>query len=196
MDLGVSFVPGGGPSGETEKPGPGGASGLSPVQRAVQLLSLRLPRVIGPQALAPGALLGARGAQGLTSGMGPMLGQLGAMPGNDAIIAALMALAGMTAPAGLPGEQAKRGPGVMTRPGLQPGAPVYNRTAQLPRISAGQVPGADAFYGPGVTTHPDFINTVASPPSVAYRQEADQAARQTDNFSLWLQQQQDPFLNG
>lgn len=68
MAFGLSFAPGQ-PSNQQQRPG--GAGGVvSPVQQAIQMLSLRLPRVAGAQALAPGPLLQGPGAMGLGGGGG------------------------------------------------------------------------------------------------------------------------------
>jgi len=67
---GISFTEnlGGRPPGE-EQAAPGGAPGRSPLQSAVQMLSLRLPRVVGANALAPQALL--QGGGGGGAGLSP-----------------------------------------------------------------------------------------------------------------------------
>lgn len=59
--IGVNFQPGGGfQGGPQQKPG-GNSNGI---QEAIKVLSLRLPRVVGAQAISPQGLLGAPGAQG------------------------------------------------------------------------------------------------------------------------------------
>jgi hypothetical protein len=94
-DFGVSFVPGDDPM--QRQAGPGGAapSGVSPLQSAIRLLSMRLPRIGGaglsPGALAPGALLNAPGGGGL-----------GAGGGLEALLRALFGLGGQAAGGGMP----------------------------------------------------------------------------------------------
>ena len=64
--IGVSFVPGQ-DSGQQENQLPGGAaSGLPPIQQAIQLLSLRLPRVGGVNAPVNNSLLTGPGSGGLS----------------------------------------------------------------------------------------------------------------------------------
>lgn len=58
--LGVSF-----------QPGADNGAQRTPVQRAVQLLSLRLPTVIGAQGISPQALLQSQGGAGIGGGMSP-----------------------------------------------------------------------------------------------------------------------------
>lgn len=69
--MGVSFLPSGNEGMEGAGGGPGqgpGGAALTPIQRAIQLLSLRLPRIGGlglfPGAIAPSALLNAPGGAG------------------------------------------------------------------------------------------------------------------------------------
>lgn len=69
MAYGVSFQPGaqqnGNGTGERDR-----SARATPVQQAIQLLSLRLPSVVGARALAPQGLLQGQGSAGLaTSGM-------------------------------------------------------------------------------------------------------------------------------
>lgn len=71
MAFGLSFVPG--QSQLDRQPGGGGGGAQprsSPVQQAIQMLSLRLPHVVGAQALAPGPLLQGPGAAGVPSAGG------------------------------------------------------------------------------------------------------------------------------
>src|SRR5688572_9588842 len=59
--LGLSFMPGADTGdGEADL-----AKGATPIQSAIKLLSLRLPSVVGAQAITPQALLEARGGQGI-----------------------------------------------------------------------------------------------------------------------------------
>ena len=82
--LGQSFQPGqagfGGQQGESQG-GPGGQA-TTPIQTAIKLLSLRLPRTVGQSPLAPAPLLNAPGAQGVGANGAALLqalfsGQLG-----------------------------------------------------------------------------------------------------------------------
>lgn len=59
-DLGLSFMP----NAQPNQPGQGPQPGVEPVQNAIRILSLRLPKVVGGGAFAPGALLNGAGAQG------------------------------------------------------------------------------------------------------------------------------------
>jgi hypothetical protein len=62
MAFGVSFLPGGDQAnGQQNKPP------AEPLQQAIQMLSLRLPKVVGAQGIAPGPLLQSRGDPGLRS---------------------------------------------------------------------------------------------------------------------------------
>jgi hypothetical protein len=67
FDFGLSFQPGadqGNGTNQNEPQGPG----PTPVQSAVKLLSLRLPSVVGAQAISPQALLQSPGSAGLGGG--------------------------------------------------------------------------------------------------------------------------------
>lgn len=116
--FGLSFAPG--QAGPTRERGINGGA-PSPIQQAIQLLSLRLPRVMGAQALAPGPLMQAPGA--------------GAMGGGGSVDALLRLLFGMGGPDGLAAG------GLMPRP-APPGmagfqAPPMRPSAPSPRIGAG-----------------------------------------------------------
>jgi hypothetical protein len=70
-DFGISFSPlqppaSGGPNGGAN--GARGGPPGSPVQEAIRILSLRIPRVVGASALAPMGLLNALGGSALGSG--------------------------------------------------------------------------------------------------------------------------------
>ena len=116
-DLGVSFIPSGDEP-QQGSMGPGGAApGVPPLQSAIRLLSMRLPRFGGgmsPASIAPGQLLGGMGGGGL-SGMG----------GGGSLEAMLRALFGLGGPAGAPSMGAPptpkivpgEGPGRMVDPG-------------------------------------------------------------------------------
>jgi hypothetical protein len=66
FDYGLSFQPG-----TDSGTGQGSEPATSPLQSAVKLLSLRLPSVVGAQALAPDALLRSSGSAGLGDGGSP-----------------------------------------------------------------------------------------------------------------------------
>lgn len=86
MAIGVSFLEGLSGGGDPREDVNGHAA---QVQRAIQLLNLRLPRVAGANAIAPGALLNAPGG----------------MPGMDSALqlqAVMRAMAGMGGPMGAP----------------------------------------------------------------------------------------------
>lgn len=109
-ELGTSFQPGvdsgaSGPNGERQH-GPR----ATPIQSAIKLLSLRLPSVVGAQAISPQALLQSPGSAGL--------GGPGGMSGGALIEWLRKQLAG-AAPPDLPGS---RSPGSMPSFG-GPGAP-------------------------------------------------------------------------
>lgn len=66
MPLGISFQPS--DQGGMTQQRPGGQTGGSPLQTAIQLLSLRLPSVVGARALAPQQLLQGAGGAGVAGG--------------------------------------------------------------------------------------------------------------------------------
>ena len=79
--FGVNFAPTGEQGGEQPgQAGPGGAP-VSPIQRAIQLLSLRLPRFGGqglsPGGMAPGMLMQGPGGSGLAGILAQLLQQGG-----------------------------------------------------------------------------------------------------------------------
>lgn len=79
--FGVSFLPNG--DQRYQRPGLGGGApgGLAPIQEAIKVISMRVPRVVGANPLAPLALLGGQGAQGLPNGLlEQLLRTLGAGP--------------------------------------------------------------------------------------------------------------------
>lgn len=68
LPFGVSFLPGGDAQyqrGQDGSMGPGGV----PVQQAIKILSMRVPRVVGQSPLAPLSLLTGPGGQGLPPGL-------------------------------------------------------------------------------------------------------------------------------
>lgn len=110
--FGISFVPGqqqpGGPGGEGDPSG----GPVSPVQQAIRLLSLRLPKFSGPNGFAPPSLLNGPGAQGNPAfGPNPMFS---APPGGggrgNPLLEALLRMAGGGG-GGLPGMPGGGGTG-------------------------------------------------------------------------------------
>ena len=112
--FGYSFMPGqnGDQAQQRQQPGWAGP------QSAIQMLSLRLPRVLGAQALAPGALLNSQGAGGLP----------------DPLLQAILRLAGQAGPGG-PGGGAPGGPSLMG--GAPPSAPMAPAGPMTPRVIPG-----------------------------------------------------------
>ena len=90
--FGVSFLPNGDQRFQRPQDQPGG-TGRAPLQEAVKILSMRVPRVVGANPLAPLALLNAPGGVGLqpgqleqlmrTLGVGPQM-QTGQVPTTGA----------------------------------------------------------------------------------------------------------------
>ena len=90
--FGVSFLPNGDQRFQRPQDQPGG-TGRAPLQEAVKILSMRVPRVVGANPLAPMALLNAPGGGGLqpgqleqlmrTLGIGPQM-QTGEVPTTGA----------------------------------------------------------------------------------------------------------------
>lgn len=71
MALGISFSPG---SQDPQRTGPTGVQDAAPLQQAIQLLSLRLPRVVGATSPIPAPLLQGTGSQGQPDATGnPLL---------------------------------------------------------------------------------------------------------------------------
>jgi len=104
MPLGLSFAPG---QDEMTQRQNGAGPSTSPIQEAIRVLSLRMPRVLGASSPAPAALLSGPGSQGL-----------GGHPGNPIIEQLLRALLGGQTSGGpmdgLPG-------GAMIAPPMMPG---------------------------------------------------------------------------
>ena len=102
-------------------------SGSSPIQSAIQLLSLRLPHVVGAGSLAPNALLSGPGMGGLGGGGGLTLEEIlrrmglggGGLPNLHAPGAMMP---GMSVGGGIPGPSVTPGTG-MREPGPTPQPP-------------------------------------------------------------------------
>lgn len=147
--FGVSFVPGGG-SADPQQAQPGGpAAGAPPVQRAVQMLSLRLPRVVGANGMAPGPLLNAPGAMGQ-----PGAGLNGAA--NNPLLMALLQLAGM-------GGNGMGGNGQPGMGGMPSAGPSFGSGGSPTRITPGGGPPAPQ-PGLGVPTFPGAGDWSGGPP--------------------------------
>ena len=133
-NLGLTFQPG-----QTQN---GGQNAATPVQRAVQLLSLRLPSVVGARALAPQALLGATGGAGV-----------GAMAGGN-VEAALALLRRLQQQAG-GADRAPNGPQDYAPMAPSAGtAMTTSASSPAPRVIPGREgdTGGTISYGGGETT--------------------------------------------
>lgn len=80
--FGYSFMPGQNGDQAQQRPQAGGGP-----QSAIQMLSLRLPRVLGAQAMAPGALLNSQGGGGMPDPMLQAILRLAGMAGNRGTMA-------------------------------------------------------------------------------------------------------------
>lgn len=156
-DFGLSFVPGqaspqgGGPQGGAL----GGGPVSPPVQQAIKMLSLRLPRVVGANAMAPGALLNAPGAGGmnLQQLLALMFGQHPQGPGMGSPMGG-----GMMGPGGGGSQPAFGAPRVIPGQGGQPGGPTpvpgpgpMNPAPRETGVLDRTTPGTDAgTYQPGL----------------------------------------------
>jgi len=152
MAIGISFSPG--QSDQQQQQGTGGSpSGAPPLQQALQLLSLRLPRVLGANALAPSALLNASGASGLAGPRDVSLEQwLARLFGHGGFVSNGWAGSGGLAshsPTGTPFD-------------------IPPPSAPLPRISAGQLdPGAPPGSGGGPRANVPLIPIPGGSPRFA-----------------------------
>lgn len=143
--IGLSFAPTAQNQAQTQNGG-----GLSPVQQAIKILSLRIPQNTGPSGISPNALLTGPGSAGLGSAGGGVdllaflrrLLQPGMQAGtlaqgmNDNPMAPAMA-SGVLLPHITPGSGAgpmapQPGPGVPTFPPTG-GGPVVDRSNPAPR---------------------------------------------------------------
>ena len=115
---GVSFLPGGDQS--YTRPG---AAGSSPVQEAIKVLSLRVPRVVGSTPLAPLALLSGQGGGGLPSGVVDTLLRALTPPTNaQPPVAAVPSSPTLQAPAATPAAPVVPQAVAPTSPGVAPAA--------------------------------------------------------------------------
>ena len=92
--FGVSFMPGADAQNGQGRTGSGPGAPRNPVQEAIQVLSLRMPKVFGARAIAPAPLLTSPGG----------MGQAGARSGATA--QALAQMAGVPSGAGMPSAPA------------------------------------------------------------------------------------------
>lgn len=129
---GVSFVPGAQDEGQSQGGGrPGGPR--NPVQEAIQILSLRLPRVYGATSLAPAPLLNAAGGMGQPGAKGNVTAQ------------ALAQMAGLPPGVGQPAMEHQPAspwmehqptPPAPTIPTPSPLAPAWGGAARIPMPDA------------------------------------------------------------
>ena len=141
MSLGLSFLPSGDDPTQRMGQDGGSPSGLAPLQSAIRLLSMRIPRFGGPAGMAPGgmapnALMQAPGAAGMGGG-------------NASLEMILKALMGMGGPGALPGSMGAgpmgspgRAPSPRVTPGSQfpmPPMPPGSQMAARPRGGAGSL---------------------------------------------------------
>lgn len=153
MAIGVSFVP-------SQPPTPGATDRVNTanpaVQEAIQTLSLRLPRVVGSQALAPSALLHGAGGAAL-SGNGHvdalvrsilqrMLPQGGSQTAQPAPLAPGGAMPSPTAPAAQTGAPGLPGAMPTPAPASQP-APKMPSPVLRPGGDSGSAPDLSRPFG-------------------------------------------------
>lgn len=163
MGMGVSFVPNG-QGDPMNRQQPGQASGAPPLQQAIQMLSLRLPRVVGANALAPGQLLNAPGGMGGSgnplleallrlAGMGGSFqgGQGG--PGGSGM---LPSASGPTLPRFGAGDEQRR-----LAPSVQPPQPSPSQPWQ--GGPSGQMPGPGQPTFPGAPGGSPFMDRSRGP---------------------------------
>jgi hypothetical protein len=156
-DYGVSFAP----TRDNAMMGPRNAQ-LTGVPEATQVISLRLPRVVGARSIAPGALLNAEGGGGsdllgsallqtLLRTLGGIPGMPGSLPGGTAGPNPSDEHGPNNPFAGPPKEWTPTGPSMPGGPSMPAPAP----STQKPRIvpeedpTEGRVPGAGGGWIPG-----------------------------------------------
>ena len=175
--FGLSFVPGADDQQRQQQQGTA-PSGVPPLQTAIRLLSLRLPRVGGANALAPGPLLqsaGGAGLQGALSGGAGGIGGGGPLtleqlllrlfgPGSSLGAPDRMLLGGVTGNAG--GGQGFMGaPSYAPTPRIIPGGGTPPPEPPIARVQ----PGTDAGtyqpgpYSPGPTVPEPSLPTWPGP---------------------------------
>jgi hypothetical protein len=141
MAFGQSFMPG-----ADEETGVERKPGAAPIQEAIRVLSLRMPRVVGAGGISPQPLLNSMGAGGLNvqGGLEQFLQMLfGQMPGQGS-----QQMQPMSAPGAMPGQMP--GAGGMQAPGMGAGA------APPPRVVPGEQGDRAKFGEPMPSPMPDM----------------------------------------
>lgn len=173
--FGISFVPGSqDPTNNNGETGRVGAP-QSPVQQAIKVLSLRLPKFYGSQSLAPGLLLNSPGGMGQPAARGNVTAQ------------AFAQMAGLPPSMAGDREDGSRGSDTfsgwagneraMNRPVPAPGAEVPSAEPPPPRspgppraIPGGEAPGGQGLNDPFFATAPAPTGGGIAPPlSPEYR---------------------------
>lgn len=155
MPLGYSFVPGGGEGGGEIGVGGGADRSRTPFQDAIKVLSLRIPKNVGPRPIAPAALMNAQGAAGLagTQNLQQMLQQMLAPALSPQITRPPMPLPTTS--------QAPRQP---MPPPAAPTAPVSSQPAAQAAPVAPQPPPAQSMPSqPMQTSQPEYPQAPAPP---------------------------------
>lgn len=144
---GVSFQPGS-QQDATQRPGSSPSQG---VQEAIKVLSLRMPKVVGARAMAPGQLLNAQG-----SGGNPLI---------DSVVNQVLARYFPTdAPPMTQAPSLGGAPVLGPRPGessTMPPSPMPSRMPRITPIETGQSP---TISPPGVYAPPPAPNAPTGPP--------------------------------
>lgn len=162
--FGVSFLPGGDAS--YTKPRP---EATQPLQEAIKVLSLRVPRVVGASPLAPLALLQGQGGGGMPSGLLETLLRNLAQPAGGPPVAAMPTPSQATGPMPAPMPQVP-----MPTPPAAPGIatpPMLPRPAVGPSFSGAPSPmSAPEPMGPEPMRTMPMVNITAgakeeSPPT-------------------------------
>ena len=139
--FGLSFAPMGRDTTQSDARPPGGDTGMpSAIQDAIRILSLRIPRGLGPSPLAPAPLLHSAGA--------------GALPGRPGGISLQQLLELIF------GQMARRGQAIPRAPSDQGGRPVSPGPAPYGPATGGLPPSA--MQGPGMPTVPSTPSASAS----------------------------------
>jgi len=160
--FGVSFLPNGDQRYQRPGDAPGGLGGQAPVQDPIKILSMRIPRVVGANPLAPLALLGPNGGgagslpAGLleqllrTLGAGPRMQADPGMSDPNALGVAgapspVARLSGLM-PASFSGQPAVSVTAGATAPPPDVGAPPLPTSMQPPAPSGGPSPSNSQDY--------------------------------------------------
>jgi hypothetical protein len=168
--FGVSFMPGG----DQQYQRPGG--NVNPVQEAIRVLSLRVPKVVGASPLAPLALMTSKGSGGLPSGLVENLLRSLAPPGGTPTTGVPQTSLVPAPAASLPEPAAPPVPGPTppTAPGIAPGpepptpapsyAPPPSMATAKPTMQPVTVSGAASPYTPPA---PIPAQSYSAPPLVS-----------------------------